>query len=636
MFTINIRMWKYIFTIPLLIAWVIIIITSSRAVQNYSVLTATDVGVKTLDQINAIRNYYTAHILVEALDAGLSTDTQHRDSQGTIPAPATFAHDMGEVITSTGTNTNLYSPFPWPNRAGRVLDERQQTAWQFLSENPEETYSELSENDDGERIVYIGYADKLHSQTCVDCHNNHPDTPIAGWSIGDTRGVLEVTVNVEQLIQRGEKIGYIFGGIIAGLIFLSLLMGVGIDRTVGKPLKTIADTALKMLEGDRFMVIPYSDRKDEIGVLGRALDKTIEYIAKNEQVLMQEAQDAKNQAKRSMKLEKLLKEFDNSINNTSTNITASIKIIYDIAGNLSTNSRETSEQITAISSSTDEMNHNIRSVSESGMQLSQTINTVLEQVNKSQSISKSASLQANDANEKIQGLADAAQRIGEVVNLINDIANQTNLLALNATIEAARAGEAGKGFAVVAGEVKNLANQTAKATEEISSQIHNIQNETKDAVAAIAEVTGVVSNINTLASDIATAIDTQTQAVQEISQNAEQTATGTLDVLEGLTNVSAAATGTGDMAKLLLDDTEKLNNLSTELTAEIYEFHNGILEIESIKKQIEDDYKSNDLPTTQHMHVKPDEMADAVHDMEAEKEAMIANDSDNSDENKTS
>ncbi len=579
---INISHWKYIFCVPLILAFVVIVSTFSGVLERYSVATATEVGVKNIDQISAIRHFYAEHILTEALDAGLATDTQHRDSLGTVPAPATFLYDMSAIITETGTEANLYSPYPWPNRTGRILDERQQKAWDMLSANPDAIYTEFSTNNNGDRIVYVGYADRLITPLCVDCHNNHPDSPIAGWSLNDPRGVLEVAVNVEGIMQRGERIGYTFSGVIALLVILSLFMGFGIDRTIGRPLVVISKKALKMLDGEVVREIPYSNRKDEMGVLARALEQLTRYVEEHERILTLEAQEAKAQATRSIRLENLLAEFDNKINKTSQEIDNYIKIIYDVAGNLTTNSSETSSQITAISGSTDEMNRNIQSVSKSGQQLSETITTVLEQVTKSRDIARSASTQADEANVKIKGLADAAQRIGEVVDLINDIANQTNLLALNATIEAARAGEAGKGFAVVAGEVKNLANQTAKATEEISSQIHNIQSETNDAVTSIAEVTAVVSNINSLSNDIATAIDTQNQAVQEISNNAEETAKGTLNVLEGLTSVSNAATGTGDMAKILLLDTEKLNELSNDLSEEIKIFHDGVIEIEAL------------------------------------------------------
>ena len=420
----------------------------------------------------------------------------------------------------------------------------------------------------------------------------------------------------------------VFSGVIVLLVILSLFMGFGIDRTIGRPLVVISKQALRMLDGELVRHIPYSNRKDEIGVMARALEQLTNYVEEHERILTLEAQEAKAQATRSVRLESLLTDFDDRINKTSQEIDNYIKIIYDVAVNLTSNSSETSSQITTISGSTDEMNRNIQLVSKSGQQLSETIVTVLEQVTKSRDIARSASNQADEANVKIKGLADAAQRIGEVVQLINDIANQTNLLALNATIEAARAGEAGKGFAVVAGEVKNLANQTAKATEEISSQIHNIQNETNDAVTSIAEVTAVVGNINALSSDIANAIDIQNQAVQEISNNAGETAEGTLNVLEGLTSVANAATGTGDMAKILLNDTEKLNALSNDLSNEIKHFHDGVIEIEKLiqEEKESENRKMEEMYSMTSLQNESKHSTDKLTDEQLQEERQLRND----------
>ncbi len=577
---IGLRSWKYIFCVPILVALLVVTGLIPLVIHHYSTHTAVEVGTNTLDQIQAIRNFYTKYILTEALLAGIETDTDHRESAGTIPAPATFTHNLSEVISETGTQANLYSPFPWPNRSERVLDARQQAAWDFLTANPDAIYHQFATNNAGKAIVYVAKADKLTSETCVDCHNNHPDTPIAGWSLNDTRGVLEIAVDVESLISRGHKFGYGLTGIMLLLMIFTLALGFGIDFGIGKPLIAISSATLTMLKGTK-TPIPHKDRRDEVGDLARSLEKLTGYMKDHEKVLTLEAEQTHNKVARTERLEKLMNSFDDKINITFENISASIKKIYDSTGYLSTNAEETSSQITLISSATDQMAQNISSVSESGGELSKSIITVLQQVNQSRNISEDASSQANDANQKIQGLANAAQRIGEVVSLINDIANQTNLLALNATIEAARAGESGKGFAVVANEVKNLASQTAKATDEISSQIQNIQAETQHAVAAIAQVAEVVTNINTLSSDIADSIDSQTNAVHEISNNAQQTTTGTNEVTQGLVSVSTAATSTGTMAATLFSDAENLRRLAEELGAEIKDFHMKIIEIQN-------------------------------------------------------
>jgi methyl-accepting chemotaxis protein len=180
--------------------------------------------------------------------------------------------------------------------------------------------------------------------------------------------------------------------------------------------------------------------------------------------------------------------------------------------------------------------------------------------------------EAEATNETVQGLAEAASKIGDVVDLINNIAGQTNLLALNATIEAARAGEAGKGFAVVAGEVKNLANQTARATEDISAQIMAIQNETNDAVGAIERIRDVVVEVNEIATTIATAVEQQGVSTQEIARNVQQAARGTQDVNENIENVSRAAGETGTAAGQVLGASKDMARQAEELRSEVERF----------------------------------------------------------------
>jgi methyl-accepting chemotaxis protein len=184
--------------------------------------------------------------------------------------------------------------------------------------------------------------------------------------------------------------------------------------------------------------------------------------------------------------------------------------------------------------------------------------------------------EAQETNVRVQGLADAAQKIGDVVALITDIADQTNLLALNATIEAARAGDAGKGFAVVASEVKNLANQTAKATEEIGAQIAGIQASTQEAVEAIAGIGKTIAEIDEVASGIASAVEEQGAATQEIARNVEQAAAGTQEVSSNITGVSAAANETGEAARQIQSAAGELSQQSERLRVEVEKFLRGV------------------------------------------------------------
>jgi len=193
-------------------------------------------------------------------------------------------------------------------------------------------------------------------------------------------------------------------------------------------------------------------------------------------------------------------------------------------------------------------------------------------VQQSTDIAGQAATEAERTNTVVSGLAEAAQKIGEVVNLITDIADQTNLLALNATIEAARAGDAGKGFAVVANEVKSLANQTARATEDIGREIGSVQTETRTAVSAIESISGIIGRINEVTSTIASAVQEQDAATQEIARNVQQASQGTAEVSSTIVGVTEAAREAGSAAENVLQATSSLNEQSTQLKSMVERF----------------------------------------------------------------
>jgi methyl-accepting chemotaxis protein len=205
-------------------------------------------------------------------------------------------------------------------------------------------------------------------------------------------------------------------------------------------------------------------------------------------------------------------------------------------------------------------------------ELSSSISEISRQMATSTEITSVAVSESDRANEMVKGLAEAADRIGEVVALITDIAEQTNLLALNATIEAARAGDAGKGFAVVASEVKNLANQTAKATEEIGAQIAGIQSATKGSVDAIDRITGTIQKINEISATVAAAVEEQNAATQEIARNVEQAATGTQEVTANISGVTQAVSETGQVSSQVLASAKALSQQSDSLRTQVDSF----------------------------------------------------------------
>ncbi len=264
--------------------------------------------------------------------------------------------------------------------------------------------------------------------------------------------------------------------------------------------------------------------------------------------------------------------FEQSVMAVVESVSSGATEMESSARTMQTTAEETSQRATTVAAASEEATSNVQTVASAAEELSSSVEEIGRQVAQSTKIAQSAVEETSRADEKVQGLAEAAQKIGEVVNLINDIASQTNLLALNATIEAARAGEAGKGFAVVASEVKSLATQTAKATDEIASQINAIQSATTDAVTAIQGISSTIAEISEISTAIASAVEEQGAATREIAGNVQQAATGTQEVSSTIAGVTQTATETGEAANQVLEATGELAQQAEMLRKQVDEF----------------------------------------------------------------
>jgi len=253
-------------------------------------------------------------------------------------------------------------------------------------------------------------------------------------------------------------------------------------------------------------------------------------------------------------------------------LSSSATELQSSAESMAGTSEETSAQSQAVAAAAEEASANTQTVASAAGQLTSSIQEISQQVTESAKIADGAVDEAKTANETVDSLAEMATQIGDVVNLIRDIAGQTNLLALNATIEAARAGEAGKGFAVVASEVKNLATQTAKATEDIADQIGQVQAKTADAVGAIQTITDVITRVQEISATIAAAVEEQTASTDEISRNIAEASSGAQEVSQNIVGVQQAASESGQSAGQVLEAANELGKISEQLRAEIAAF----------------------------------------------------------------
>jgi len=368
--------------------------------------------------------------------------------------------------------------------------------------------------------------------------------------------------NQAMLILSLTLVGAAFAGSIAFVAIRSLI----------RPLRALTANMSTLADGNTDIAIEGTDRGDEIGQMASAMEIFVRNERARRDLEDQQNTDQEDTARKGAEIQQLSGDFDQKIMDMLNIIDSSVQNLQAASADMTGVAAQTTEQSGLVSNASSQAAHNVETVAAAAEELSASVNEIRRQVQSSSEIASRAAGEAHSTNQRMHGLSESASRIGEVVTLIQAIAEQTNLLALNATIEAARAGEAGKGFAVVASEVKELATQTSKATEEISSQITAIQDETGHAASAISSVTEIINNMNEIASSIASSVEEQGAATQEIASNATEASRSTVEVTTNIETVASAAENTRDTAEKVDSSAQQLKENAGMLRDQVATF----------------------------------------------------------------
>ena len=361
--------------------------------------------------------------------------------------------------------------------------------------------------------------------------------------------------------------------IIVGVsVVIGIAVGIYLVRDVSSGIASIVKPMQALGAGDLAAIVPHQGMRTEIGSMGDALQVFKQALIDKRAADQAAMVDAEAKIERGRRVDNITRDFEAMIGEIVDTVSSASTELEASAGTLTATAERSQHLTTAVAAASEEASTNVQSVASATEEMASSVNEISRQVQESATIANQAVDQARRTNDRVGELAKAAARIGDVVELINTIAGQTNLLALNATIEAARAGEAGRGFAVVASEVKALAEQTAKATGEISAQINGIQAATQESVGAIKEIGDTIGRMSEISSTIASAVEEQGAATQEISRNVQQAAHGTMQVSSNITDVQRGASETGSASSQVLSAAQSLSSESNRLKLEVGKF----------------------------------------------------------------
>ncbi|HWY62423.1 MAG TPA: methyl-accepting chemotaxis protein [Rhizomicrobium sp.] len=558
-------------------SWLNNITVRTKIIGAFALVLAVTVGlgVFAIQRVSAVNNntvVLSTNYLLAATKLGEVNGSamRFRQLEATHILASSVAEKAKEEATMTGTLDdvrNSYSAYAATIDPGeeRGLNDKLTPLWSRYLEVHEKLMDLSRKGDDkAAQALYVGDMRTTFNQYYDDLH--------AIMAYQDKGGHAEAQ-------QAADTYRLAWDFIVAAIAMAALLCvaaGFMIVTGVSSPIKRMTNAMGHLAKHDLSTEIDGLGRKDEIGQMAAAVQVFKDSMIEGDRLKAEQETARRRTEERTSRMDELTRNFESSVGSVVQAVASQATQMESSAQSMSATAEETTKQASAVAAASEQSSANVQTVASATEELSSSISEISRQVSQSSQITANAVSEASKANDMVQGLVGASAKIGEIVALINDIADQTNLLALNATIEAARAGEAGKGFAVVAAEVKNLATQTSKATEEISAQITGVQGATQDAVQAIASISKTIGEIDQIATAIAAAVEEQGAATQEIARNVEEAAKGTQEVSSNIGGVTEAANGTGAAAGQVLTAAQALTGQSGHLKDLVQNFLAGV------------------------------------------------------------
>jgi methyl-accepting chemotaxis protein len=396
--------------------------------------------------------------------------------------------------------------------------------------------------------------------------------PAWGWIIG-------TGIYVDDVDKAFNGVATWLGGVSACVLALCLGIALAVSRAIVAPIVGMTGAMSRLADGDVSMEVPSRHHQDEIGAMAGAVQVFKDNAVERQRLQAAQAAEEAAKERRRKEMDRLTEAFRYSVTGMLKSLASASTQLHATAHSMTGVAGETSARSAAVAAAADQASSNVQTVAAAAEELSATSGEISRHIDLSSTTAERAVQEAQRAGAIVGGLAEAAGRIDAVIGLINDIAQQTNLLALNATIEAARAGEAGKGFAVVASEVKNLANQTAKATEQVTEQIGAVQQASREAAEIVAGIGAIIADVHQAAEAMADAVRQQTAATTDIAMNVSQAYAGAREVTTHIDDVREKATHTGAAAQQVLAASGDVSSQAEGLKTEVERFLFGVRQV---------------------------------------------------------